>query len=107
MLKPLSKVQLAIYIQLLERPEILASRYYEVGSYKQGVGLIYEMLMNAFVGEVNNAKLRDLIAFTYFKWKRENVRQENDVELLPLFVKILRKDFGQRCQLEAAIRGEE
>lgn len=107
MLKPLGKVQLAIYIQLLERPEILASRYYEINTYKQGLALLYEMLMNSFVGEVNNAKLRDLIAYTYFKWKRENLRDESDVELLPLFVKILRKDFGQRCQLEAAVRGEE
>lgn len=107
MLKPLAKIQLAIYVQLLERPEVLASRYYDIQSYKQGLGAIYEMLMNSFVGEINNTKLHDLIAYTYFKWKRENCRQESDVELLPLFVKILRKDFGQRCQLEAAVRGED
>ena len=106
MLKPLGKVQLAIYVQILERPEILASRYYEINSYKQGLGLIYETLMNSFVGEVNNAKLRDIIAFTYYKWKRETAKEENDVELLPLFVKILRNDFATRCQLEAAVRGE-
>lgn len=69
--------------------------------------MIYEELMNSFVVDINNVQLREKIAFTYYHWKKENLRQESDVELLPLFVKILRKDFGQRCQLEAAVRGED
>lgn len=96
-----------MYVQLLERPEILASRYYEIGSYKQGLGVLYDFMMNSFIAEVNNVKLREMVAFIYYRWKKENLRQESDVELLPLFIKILRKDFGQRCQLEAAVRGED
>lgn len=94
-------------VQLLERPEILAGRYYEIASYKQGLGVIYDMLMNAFVGELDNRKFREILAFTYVYWKRENARSESDVQLLPLFVKVLRKDFGSRCKLEADLRGED
>jgi hypothetical protein len=104
MLKPLSKVQLAWYVSILERPEALASRYYEITTYKQGLGQIYEFLMNSFVSEVNNTSLKEIIAFTYDRWKRENLRSESDIELLPIFIKVLRSDFGKRCQLEAAIR---
>lgn len=107
MLKPLSKVQLAWYVSILERPEILAGRYYEITSYKVGLGILYEMLMNSFVSEIKDRELKETIAFMYVRWKRENLRQESDVELLPLFMKILRKDFGQRCKLEAAVRGED
>lgn len=107
MLKPLGKVQLAFYISLLERPELLAQRYYEINTYKQGLGYLYDYLMNTFVNEVNDRKLKEVVAFIYLKWKRENQRPENDVELLPAFVKILRKDFGQRCKLEAMLRGED
>lgn len=107
MLRPLAKVQLAYYVSILERPEVLASRYYEIRSYKQGLGWMYEYLMNAFVSEVNDRTIKEVVAYMYLTWKRENLRTENDVELLPAFIKILRKDFGQRCKLEAALRGED
>ena len=107
MLKPLSKVQLAWYVSILERPAILAGRYFEIQSYKQGLGYLYELLMNSFVSEVNNTQLKEAVAFIYYRWKQENQREESDIELLPIFIKVLRSDFGKRCQLEAAVRGED
>lgn len=69
--------------------------------------MLYEMLMNSFIGEVNNVKLRELVAFVYYHWKKENLRTENDIDLLPIFIKVLRHDFSKRCQLEDTLRGED
>lgn len=105
MLKPISKIWLAYYVQLLEHPEVLASRHYEIQSYKLGLGVIYTMLMNSFVSDLNMAMFREVVCFTYYHWKRENNREENDVELLPNFIKQLRYDIGIRCKLESDLRG--
>ena len=51
---------LSIYVQLLERPEILKSHLYDIGSYKQGLGRIYEILFNSFVKDIDNYKYREL-----------------------------------------------
>ena len=104
MLNTLSENFLGIYVQLLERPEILKSHLYDVGSYKQGLAWIYEVLFNSFVKDVDNARYRELIALTYWYWKIENLRRESDLELLPIFIKCLRADMTKRVQLEASLR---
>lgn len=106
MLRPLNKVQLAYFVQLLEHPEVLAGRYYEMTTYKQSVGVLWEMLMNSLVTDVNNHQLREMIVFAYIRWKRENNREDNDVDLLPLFIKVLRQDIVKRGQLEMSLREE-
>ena len=102
----MNKVQLAYFVQLLEHPEVLAGRYYEMTTYKQSVGIIWEMLMNSLVTDVNNRQLREMIVFAYIRWKRENNREDNDVDLLPLFIKVLRQDIVKRGQLEMSLREE-
>ena len=104
MLNTLSENFLGIYVQLLERPEILKSHLYDIGSYKQGLGRIYEILFNSFVKDVDNVRYRELIALTYYYWKIENLRRESDLELLPIFIKCLRADMTKRVQLEASLR---
>ena len=104
MLNTLSETYLAIYVQLLERPEVLKSHIYDVNSYKQGLARIYEILFNSFVKDVDNVKYRELITLTYWYWKRENGRRESDLELLPIFIKCLRADMTKRVQLEASLR---
>lgn len=106
MLRPLNKVQLAYFVQLLEHPEVLAGRYYEMNTYKQSVGVLWEMLMNSLVTDVNNRQLREMIVFAYIRWKREKNREDNDVDLLPLFIKVLRQDIVKRGQLEMSLREE-
>jgi hypothetical protein len=106
MLRPLNKVQLAYFVQLLEHPEVLAGRYYEMTTYKQSVGIIWEMLMNALVADFNNSQFREMLVFAYIRWKRENNREESDIDLLPYFIKVLRQDIVKRGQLEMSLREE-
>jgi len=44
--------------------------------------------------------------FAYIRWKREKNREDNDVDLLPLFIKVLRQDIVKRGQLEMSLREE-
>ena len=104
MLNTLSENFLGIYVQLLERPEILKSHLYDVGSYKQGLARIYEVLFNSFVKDIDNYKYRELIALTYYYWKIEKQLRDSDLELLPVFIKCLRADMTKRVQLEASLR---
>jgi len=58
------------------------------------------------VTDVNNHQLREMIVFAYIRWKREKNREDNDVDLLPLFIKVLRQDIVKRGQLEMSLREE-
>lgn len=104
MLKALREVRLAYYIQHLENPKVMRSHLPEIKTYKLGLAAIYETLFNSFVEEVNNPRYTELIALTYYWWKRENDRSECDLDLLPAFINILRKDMTERVKLESMTR---
>lgn len=87
-------------VSLVERPEVLAGKFYGIKTYKQALRELAIYLLNSIVIFIDFEYEYRLIAYAWYLWTKENDDLPESEKTASAFIKRLRVDLAFRINYE-------